>query len=446
VRITLAVHCYFPEHFHGTESHTRDLARGLAARGHEVTVLTATFPGEPRRAAPITRHVHDGIPVVVVDKNCWPDARIKDTYDNPALLAMQRDLLAGLRPDLLHVTHLINHTTSLLAAADGLGIPRVATWTDFFGICYNNLLVTATGRACPGPDAQRLGCLGCHLRMEAWQAGRGWLPRAAASRATLPLYARAVAAAVRLPGLRHGPLAGLVGDLRWRPDTLMETARGYRAVMAATPHLVERYAANGCPVPVRLVPFGIDIARPSAPRPPRPAGTPLHVGFIGQISPHKGPDLLLRALARCPAGSVRATLWGGMEADPGFARRLRGLAEGQPARFAGTFAPEAMADVLAGLDVLCIPSRWAENAPMVLLYALATGTPVVAAEAGGMVGVLGAGGETFPIGDDAALARILAGLAADGPRLARLAAGARWPRTVADMVTETEAIYREVLG
>jgi glycosyltransferase involved in cell wall biosynthesis len=83
---------------------------------------------------------------------------------------------------------------------------------------------------------------------------------------------------------------------------------------------------------------------------------------------------------------------------------------------------------LAAADLYALPSRH-EGLPVALIEAMATGLPVVAADAPGVAEILPdgerSGGVVVPPGDYEALAEALAGLLADGRRRARLAAHAR---------------------
>ena len=78
MKVALFVHCFFPEHFYGTETYTLHLARHLRDLGHQPTVVSAVFQGEPRRAERVTRYQYEGIPVVCIDKNYIPHSRVKE--------------------------------------------------------------------------------------------------------------------------------------------------------------------------------------------------------------------------------------------------------------------------------------------------------------------------------------------------------------------------------
>ena len=156
MRVALFVHCFFPAHFYGTETYTFELAKNLQELGHDPVVVTAVFPGEPRQAEPVLRYEFQGIPVWSIDKNLIPNTRVKDTYYQPAMVSVLTGIVQELRPDVAHVTHLINHTGVLLEVLDSESVPTVATFTDFFGFCYTNRLEAADGTLCDGPNASQV--------------------------------------------------------------------------------------------------------------------------------------------------------------------------------------------------------------------------------------------------------------------------------------------------
>src|SRR5215210_7090991 len=94
----------------------------------------------------------------------------------------------------------------------------------------------------------------------------------------------------------------------------------------------------------------------------------------------------MRAFRDLPP-ELEATLdmYGNLTRFEPFVEELRGMA-GDDGRinFAGPFPRERVGQVLSGLDVLVVPSRWYENQPGVIFEAFAAGMPVVATDVGGM--------------------------------------------------------------
>ncbi|MGI0016665.1 MAG: hypothetical protein ACREBU_24845 [Nitrososphaera sp.] len=272
------------------------------------------------------------IPVYCLDKNYYPHQTIRETYHQVALLELHKQLLLKIKPDLVHVTHLINHTASLLDATKELGIPAIATLTDFFGICFNNRLEAANGSLCDGPNADRTNCLTCYLkaRIDSDQAGvtASLFGRSPSS---FPALAQALKFASRLPGLRHGSLASLVADIAERPDILVKQYATYQATIAPTCFLRHAYMANGLSTPMHVMHFGVDV--PRTPKAATRVGAPVRFGYVGQIAPHKGTDILVDAFSRLPSGCAELHIYGSEDQDPEYVTALRNKAKRVPIFF-----------------------------------------------------------------------------------------------------------------
>ena len=376
MKIVFFVHCFFPDHFYGTETYTLDLAGHYQAWGHDVTVVSAIFQGEPSATDLVTRYEYQGIPVVCIDKNHLPHTRVKETYYQSTMGPVLENLLNELCPDVIHVTHLINHTAALLEVTAKLGIPTYATFTDFFGFCFNNKLEAADSELCAGPSKTRTNCVACYIKDAARSPhAENWMRKA-----TTPFAAKTIASIAvilhKIPGIKLGKADELIEDLACRPNMLNSLYNsGYRAAIAPTRFLGDAYRSNGMKMPLHDIWFGVDIDR--SPKPERPKGHVPVIGFIGQIAPHKGTDLLVEAFTRLSTSTARLVIYGPEDQDIVHMSHLKTNATGFDVQFMGTFNKEKMAEILQDIDLLVIPSRWYENSPLVLLNALATHTPVL---------------------------------------------------------------------
>ena len=150
-----------------------------------------------------------------------------------------------------------------------------------------------------------------------------------------------------------------------------------------------------------------DAARARAAGAPRSLGPPV-VGFIGRLVPEKGVDVLVEALDGFDA---RLLVVGEGVARAGLEARTVSWPAGK-ATFMGAVADTAVADYLACMDVLVLPSRttatWAEQFGHVLIEAMAAGVPVVGSSSGAIPEVIGEAGLVFPEGDAGALRAQLA--------------------------------------
>jgi glycosyltransferase involved in cell wall biosynthesis len=167
---------------------------------------------------------------------------------------------------------------------------------------------------------------------------------------------------------------------------------------------------------------------------------------VAAVTPDKGHDVLLDALATATHLSWRCACVGSLDRDPAFAdgvrRRARdGGLEGR-VRFPGPRTGPELDRAYAAADLLVLASH-AETYGMVVTEALARGLPVVAAEVGGITEALGHGedgtrpGLLVPPGDPAALGAALRAWLGDAELRGRLRRAARerraslraWPAT-----------------
>lgn len=433
MKIALIVHCFFPEHIYGTETYTLQIARNLRELGHEPIVISAVFEGERQRESLITQYSFEGIPVHCIDKNHLPGRRLKDRYLQEEIGPVLDRLLTQLDPDVIHVTHLANHTATLLDVADARRIPRVITLTDFFGFCFNNHLRAADDSQCAGPSPSRVNCMACSLRSA--------IDQRLGETSRLARWPVPQAGAALMRTFATGRMRQRVSDIAERPALLRQRYAGFRAAIAPTRFLASAYKANGFDMPIHVQHFGTDIPRAVK---TAGAGAPLRFGFIGQVAAHKGIDLLVEAFRRLPPGSATLEVFG--SGEPGYVAAIQDRSQGLEISFRGTFPSQDMARVLATFDFLVIPSRWVENSPLVLLASLASGTPVVISNVAGMSEFVDEhrNGLLFEKGNADALYSILRDLVSD-PQAARgMSATTAYPRSTRAMTEDVIRIYHAV--
>ncbi len=165
MRILVPVHVFFPKHFYGTETYTLELAQALKKMGHDPIILTALPLWEKGGTDKFYfTYEYGGLEVHCLDFNLKPHESFKQIYYRPELYSVYEEILDSIRPDIVHVTHIINHTATLLEVLRDKQIPTVATLTDFFAICFNAKLDTEDGTLCRGPNDKSTNCLQCYLK------------------------------------------------------------------------------------------------------------------------------------------------------------------------------------------------------------------------------------------------------------------------------------------
>lgn len=251
-------------------------------------------------------------------------------------------------------------------------------------------------------------------------------------------FGRPVVVSCRGSDINHLARAGL------RRRLIGWALRRCRFVVAVSRALADEIARLGVdPARIRVVPNGIDAERfrttdaatARAGLGLAPAGR--LVVCVSRLSPEKGIDLLLDALALVQSADLRAVVVGdGPERERLLAQRARlGLAD--RVEFAGRRDHEEIPAWMAAADVVVLSSR-TEGYPNVLVEALACGRPVVATRVGGVPDIVT--DDTLGImvdpADPAALARgIERALATrwDAARLAGAAHARTWDHVAGEL-------------
>jgi glycosyltransferase involved in cell wall biosynthesis len=463
-RVLLTVHKFLPAHKAGTEVLTGAVARELKARGYQVLVLTADPPDldacrSRASGAATDEYVWEGVPVRVMgEKLRLAGYTFACEYNHPGLRPYYEALLAEFKPDIVHVFHAQNLSGAIMEAAYASRVPVVCSATDFWFVCPIVQLKRPCGSICRGPATPAVNCLTCYTP-RLFPAGEEFVQALFAKYPALErLTARSPAREWLLGGLyaayKASKLPAAAAATLLRPRWLRQVANRTQAIMVPTRLMREVFVANGIRGDlIHHVPFGMDtsIFEPYKTKSPSEV---LRIGFIGTLFEHKGADLLVEAFQALPAG-CRAVLkiYGDIEQFPEYAARLlalarRDLPNSDRIEFAGVFPNARLGEVLAGIDVLVVPSRWYENTPLVVQSALATRTPLVATNLGGLSELIvhEHNGLLFELNNVNSLQEQLLRLLNESDLLARLAANIAPERTIAAMVDDIESIYNRVVG
>ncbi len=217
--------------------------------------------------------------------------------------------------------------------------------------------------------------------------------------------------------LMHMP----IGDARER-DVLAAAA-----AVITTSHWTRRRLSELYGLPAER----IHVAEPGVDPAPIASGTDSGEALlcVAAVTPHKGHDALLDALATVADLSWRCTCVGSLDRDPEFADRVRRRARengfgGGRLKFTGPRTGSELERTYAAADLLVLPSH-AETYGMVITEALARGVPVIATDVGGVSDALGDGGLLVPPGDPAALGAALRAWLGDAELRRRLRRAAR---------------------
>jgi glycosyltransferase involved in cell wall biosynthesis len=362
------------------------MARGLAARGHDVTVCT-TDAADARSRVPLSPAKRDGVNV-----------RIFPNVSNRLAYHWQFFLPVGLR-------------RFLECEAHSFDVGHVHACHNVPGTLAASALVRAGVPYVVSPN-------GTAPRIERRRAAK-WLFDATMGRQLLPGASRVLATT----GAEHRQLR----------EAGVERTR------------------------LRIVPNPIDLSEfdyvPDARRFRSDHGLDEDgrvVLYLGKLTPRKGVDVLVHALAHLRAPKTQLVIAGNdMGAGPAISRAIQGLGTGARIRRLGLLSGATRLDALAAADVVVYPSR-DEIFGLVPLEALLCGRPAIVADDSGCGEVISkvGGGLLVPYGNAMALARAIEEVLGDHTAWmlrARSAAGRIRAAFAADQVCGSlEAVYQEV--
>lgn len=370
MRFCLVTSFYPPWSFGGDAIFVQRLARELVAAGHAVTVVHSreAFAALGGRVEAPVPEAEDGVDIVTIDAGLGAASPVATYLTGRPLLtrqALRRALGRGF--DVIHF-----HNPSLVSGPGGLAYGdalKLFTLHEQWLVCPTHVLFKDQREVCERPQ-----CLRCTLRHgrppQLWRGGR--------------LLERSLA----------------------HVDALLAPSRSTAALHRRLARVVRiEHLPSFVPDPG------------AASDDDAPAGSFL---YAGRLEPVKGVATLVEAFRDRP-GDELIVAGAGSEADA-----LRRAAAGlDNVRFAGWVAPPALDDLYRRARAVIVPTLGHESFPLVVLEALARGTPAIVRRRGALAEVAAESGAALTFASPAELHACLDRLRADDALRSELGAAGR---------------------
>ena len=335
----------------------RQIAKALVRRGHHVTVISAPVQAAARRArlprggrastrASSSSRSTTGPSLFNDPQN--PEREIED----PAMRRAARARSSRqLKPDVAHVHSLLGFSLALGEELDRAGVASVFTSHNYWPLCPRMYLFRDDLSLCDGPSDDGAKCGTC--------VGR---PGKA------PLFARRHEAGKALLGKhvdRHLAVSSRVRELYVAQRPCRRTAMHVLLQQPETVDWIWERAGS----PTASSRQRLDTAR-------------CRSASSAACSRRRACTSSPRRCSRSRPASSSAT--SSAAAPTQYVDVLRGLDTNGLLRLHGGYEPAQLAELLAGVDVVCVPSVWEDCAPLVVAEALAARAPVVGSRIGGI--------------------------------------------------------------
>lgn len=451
LRIVQAIHTFPPVSQAGSEIYTFNLAKELA-RQHHVTVFYR-IADQNREEYELQRGVHDGVDVCTVNNTFRNFRTFEDTYRNEAIAKRFGELLDEIKPDIVHFQHLTCLSTTCVQQAKQRNIPVVYTLHDYWLICPRGQFVRRDLSLSEKPENVRcVQCMAYQLDIEGGAAKvaeySGKLsPNLSASQSLSEMVRRKLS-----QSSAHTFFAGqtkAIGQIQERTRHIKEMCSLVDLFIAPSRFLMEKYKDFGIPEEKAIYSdYGFDDSLFA-----NFTNTPsekIRFGYIGTLIPTKGVHTLIEAFNQIDDPRAELVIWGkdvGYEGVPDYGTYLEGLVRNPKIRFGGEYDNKKIAEVLAGIDVLVVPSLWYENSPLTIHEAFMAKIPLIVSGIGGMAELVqdGVDGLHFQMGNVKDLAAKMNSILEHPSRIAELSSRAPKVKTIQEDAGDILTIYDALL-
>ena len=469
MRILLVSHDFLPAHPAGTEIYTWQLGRALKARGHEVHVFTTEKDvGRPNLRVDLREF--GGLPVHELVNNLFYND-FRETWDYPPAARSFGVFLDDLKPDLVHFMHLMYLSVGCVEEVRRRGLPVLFTLHDYWLQCARfGQRLHVDSSICHEIDFSRCGECLSNFKFKQSRTERATAKFLAGLRdktgVNLAPLVRGAADLVKSRTRTESEPMSTQGSDGWRERAaqvqlqVQERDESLRErllpqvfrFLAPSRFLRDSFLEWGVP-PEQILHSraGIDLTPfEGFQRKPSPDGR-VRVAFIGTLAPHKGPHVLLGAWSKLDPqlrDKARLTVWGPKTHNPGYLRQLESQAAACGGVLAGGLDRSEVVGALTEVDLLVVPSVWYENSPLIILEALATRTPLLVSNLGGMAELVetGVSGYHFEMGDSTDLAEVLERILTDPEQLAALYPSEYQVKGIEVDAAELERHYEQALA
>jgi len=393
MKIVYVVHEFPPDNIGGTGVAVLQVAKDMLAGGHRVWVLTPERWTDVFPSIGFFDEKVDGLSVrrLIFNPDLSPNLILYEYY-NPVIYIYAKDYLKSVCPDIIHIYGLYAPlTSSIIDAAKELEIPVVLTLTDFWFICPMSQLLRSDGTLCE-KDFSWQDCTYC-LK----EKGNIYEKITKAfNRKIMHIYTQD-----RMPGnMNNNQISSLLAAVTGRAPFLRSQLGKVDQIICRSSFLSKVYLKKG------YLHNGFTVVSPgtiSPPKLPSRKGQISNVtfGYFGGGQKHKGAHVLLKAFRQIESINANLKLYGNFLSTE-YVRNLYRIAKGnQRIDFMGSYERTELINILAGIDILVMPSICYETFGLSILEAFANKVPVIATDIGGIPEIVhdGHNGLLFKRGD-----------------------------------------------
>ncbi len=428
----------------GTEVYTYDLSLELSKR-HEVYIFSRICD-KRQKEYEITEQRINGITAYLLNNTFKYCDSFERYYQNDEIDRNFAELLDRIKPDVVHIQHLLFLSIGLIRKIKDRGMPIIFTLHDYWLMCPRWHILKRDLTPCEKVFAHNFDeeCLSCIRDLLNIKKG--------AKR--IYVFSRNL-----LPSFLVGWLKKVYFSYRQKMsdnDTGIDKLKKWKSktkalldevgfFIAPSRYLRDRFVEFGIfPQKIRIVQNGLNGSLFTDTK--KTKSNKIKFAFIGTILPAKGLHVLIESFNRIDRKDAELKIYGRLYPYIGFEYylpSLKKMIKNKNIRLIGDFNHTEIPEIFKEIDVLIVPSIWCENAPIVIKEAFLSKTPVIASRIGGMAELVndGINGLLFNPGDTRDLQEKIGHIINNPGIISRFSDNIPVVKSIEDNAKEIEGIY-----
>ncbi len=445
MKILQVVHGFPPHNMGGAEIYAYNLSRELVKK-HKVSIFYRINDLHQKEYT-LTHRDFEGLDIFTVNNTFRLYDSFRDTYKNTLIAEKFASVLERIKPDIVHIQHLLYLGAQLIEEIKKRKIPIVFTLHDYWLFCPQGQLFKDNKEIC---DRQILSeCTDCiihHLSIKRHIFDVYYFSQKILPASFFQLFKNIYLVYCRFCSLRN-ETSNLLNE---RLIYIKDICSKVDLFIAPSEFLRKRFVEFGIPEDkIIFLSYGLNLDRfkdfqkiPS---------TKLRFAFIANLLPAKGAHILIECFNKIRDENTELKIYGRVASYKGklgnYLNYLKKITKNKNIKFMGGFDNREVTKIFREIDVLIAPSIWWEVSPIVIMEALATKTVVIASDIGGIPESIkdGINGFLFKPKDINDLHKKIDLIIKNPSIIEKIKQNIKLPKSIEENAKEIESLYKNLL-
>lgn len=376
MKILHIVHSFVPYTMAGTEVYSYNLVKEQAGCHKVFVFFRINNPNE--REYSLIHKSFDGLETYAINHTFRSCNSFKETYRDTIIDSKFLCVLDEVKPDIVHIHHLMFLSCGIVEEVKKRGIPVIYTLHDYWLICHRGQLVKDNLTICQGNSA--IECRNCLKYLLSIRRHSMYIYSIFKKRIPPCLLDLLKKIHLFLASPEEGALSA-------RQEAIRGACSNIDLFLAPSDFMKNKFIEYGLPADKILhSPYGLDHKNITGSI--KQKSSVFRFGFLGTLLPMKGLDVLISAFKGIKHENIELSIYGKLFSYSGFESYPRELKKSiyndKRIKLKGGYNNKDIGIILSNIDALIVPSIWPENSPLVIQEAFLSKTPVIASRIGGI--------------------------------------------------------------